>query len=37
VKTVESHRNALMTRLGIRYVAGLVRYAVRIGMVATNP
>ena len=37
VKTVESHRNALMTRLGIRHVAGLVRYAVRIGLVATNP
>jgi len=37
VKTVESHRSALMTRLDIRSVAGLVRYAVRIGLVATNP
>lgn len=37
VKTVETHRSALMTRLDIRYVAGLVRYAVRIGLVAMNP
>lgn len=29
VKTVESHRSALMERLGIRDVAGLVLYAVR--------
>jgi DNA-binding NarL/FixJ family response regulator len=37
VKTVETHRSAVMTRLDIRYVAGLVRYAVRIGLVATTP
>jgi DNA-binding NarL/FixJ family response regulator len=37
VKTVETHRSALMTRLDIRYVAGLVRYAVRIGLVTANP
>jgi FixJ family two-component response regulator len=37
VKTVETHRSAVMTRLDIRYVAGLVRYAVRIGLVATSP
>jgi len=37
VKTVETHRSALKTRLDIRYVAGLVRYAIRIGLVATNP
>ena len=33
VKTVESHRSALMMRVGVRDVAGLVRYAVRIGLV----
>jgi DNA-binding NarL/FixJ family response regulator len=33
VKTVETHRAQLMERLGIRDVAGLVRYAVRTGMV----
>ena len=33
VKTVETHRSALMTRLGIRDVAGLVRYAVKVGLV----
>jgi DNA-binding NarL/FixJ family response regulator len=33
VKTVESHRGELTRRLGIREVAGLVRYAVRVGMI----
>ena len=33
VKTVESHRNELMERLGIHGVAGLVRYAIRTGIV----
>jgi DNA-binding NarL/FixJ family response regulator len=33
VKTVEAHRLQLMARLDIRSVAGLVRYAVRNGMV----
>jgi DNA-binding NarL/FixJ family response regulator len=33
VKTVETHRSALMMRVGVRDVAGLVRYAVRIGLV----
>jgi len=33
VKTVETHRAELMVRLGIRDVAGLVRYAVRTGLV----
>jgi DNA-binding NarL/FixJ family response regulator len=33
VKTVESHRLQLMERLGINDVAGLVRYAVRSGLV----
>lgn len=34
VKTVETHRSAVAKRLGIRDVAKLVRYAVRVGMVA---
>lgn len=33
VKTVETHRAQLMERLGIHDVAGLVRYAIRTGMV----
>jgi DNA-binding NarL/FixJ family response regulator len=33
VKTVETHRAQLMERLGIREVAGLVRYAIRRGLV----
>ncbi len=33
VKTVETHRAQLMERLGIRDVAGLVRYAMRAGLV----
>ncbi|HZQ73004.1 MAG TPA: response regulator transcription factor [Burkholderiales bacterium] len=33
VKTVETHRAQLMERLGIRDVAGLVRYALRTGLV----
>ena len=32
-KTVETHRAQLMERLGIREVAGLVRYAIRVGLV----
>jgi DNA-binding NarL/FixJ family response regulator len=35
VKTVESHRGEIMKRLGIHDVVGLVRYAVRVGLVAT--
>ncbi len=34
IKTVESHRAQLMQRLRIHDVAGLVRYAVRMGFVA---
>jgi len=37
IKTVETHRVALMTRLGIKEVAGLVRYAVKIGLVDLLP
>jgi DNA-binding NarL/FixJ family response regulator len=33
VKTVETHRSALMTRIGVRDVASLVRYAVKIGLI----
>ena len=33
VKTVEAHRAQLMQRLGIHDVAGLVRYAMRVGLV----
>jgi len=33
VKTVETHRAQIMERLGIRDVAGLVRYAIRVGLV----
>jgi DNA-binding NarL/FixJ family response regulator len=33
VKTVETHRSQLMERLEIRDVAGLVRYAIRIGLI----
>jgi DNA-binding NarL/FixJ family response regulator len=35
VKTVETHRTQLMERLNIHEVAGLVRYAIRIGLI--NP
>jgi DNA-binding NarL/FixJ family response regulator len=33
VKTVETHRAQVMERLGIRDIAGLVRYAMRSGLV----
>ena len=33
-KTVETHRAQIMERLGINDVAGLVRYALRKGIVA---
>jgi DNA-binding NarL/FixJ family response regulator len=36
VKTVEMHRAQLMERLGIHDVAGLVRYAIRIGLVVPD-
>jgi DNA-binding NarL/FixJ family response regulator len=37
VKTVETHRAALMDRLGIRDLAGLVIYAVRHKLVSLEP
>jgi DNA-binding NarL/FixJ family response regulator len=36
-KTVESHRGEIMKRLGIHELVGLVRYAVRVGLVALGP
>ena len=36
VKTIETHRTELMHRLGIHDVAGLVRYAIRTGIVTTD-
>jgi DNA-binding NarL/FixJ family response regulator len=37
VKTVETHRGAIIKRLGIHDVAGLVRYALRVGLVSLDP
>lgn len=37
IKTVETHRGELMRRLDIHDVAGLVRYAIRTGVVSTEP
>lgn len=36
IKTVETHRTELMRRLDIHDVAGLVRYAIRRGLVSTE-
>ena len=36
VKTVETHRMQLMERLDIHDVAGLVRYALRMGLVSSE-
>jgi len=36
VKTIETHRAQLKERLGIYNVAGLVRYALRIGLISDN-
>lgn len=36
VKTIETHRMHLMARLDIHEVAGLVRYAVRIGLITAE-
>ena len=33
VKTIETHRTQLMQRLDIHDLAGLVRYAIRLGLV----
>jgi DNA-binding NarL/FixJ family response regulator len=34
VKTVETHRTLLMKQLGVHEVAGLVRYAMRVGIIS---
>ena len=34
IKTVETHRAQLKERLGIHNVAGLVRYALRVGLIS---
>jgi DNA-binding NarL/FixJ family response regulator len=36
IKAVEAHRVQIMTRLGVHDVAGLVRFAVRIGLIAPD-
>ena len=36
VRTVETHRTELMQRLDIHDVAGLVRYAIRTGLVSSD-
>lgn len=36
IKTVEAHRAQMMDRIGIHDVPGLVRYAIRIGLVASD-
>jgi DNA-binding NarL/FixJ family response regulator len=36
VKTIEVHRSELMKALDIHQIAGLVRYAIRIGLVSTD-
>jgi len=33
VKTADSHRTAVMRKLGIHQTAGLVRYAIREGLI----
>ncbi len=36
VKTVEGHRSRIMSKLEVRNVAGLVRYAIRVGLVSAD-
>ena len=36
VKTIETHRAQVMKRLEIHDLAGLVRYAIRVGIVSTD-
>lgn len=36
IKTIESHRGAMMKRLGLHDVAGLVRYAMTMGLVRAD-
>lgn len=36
VKTVETHRSKLMERLDIHEIAGLVRFAIRTGLIRSE-
>lgn len=36
IKTVETHRAQLMDRLGICDIAGLVRFAIRSGLISVD-
>ncbi|MFY0537095.1 response regulator transcription factor [Nannocystis pusilla] len=36
VKTVEGHRGRIMAKLDVHHVAGLVRHAIRIGLVSPD-
>lgn len=36
VKTVETHRAQIMERLGVHDIAGLVRFAIRVGLVSSE-
>jgi DNA-binding NarL/FixJ family response regulator len=36
VKTVDTHRTQLMDRLDIHDIAGLVRYAIRVGLITAE-
>ena len=36
VKTVESHRGQIMERLGVHDLTGLVRFAIRVGLVSSE-
>jgi len=36
IKTVESHRGQIMERLGVHDVTGLVRFAIRVGLVSPD-
>lgn len=37
IKTIETHRMALMDRLGIHDLAGLIRFAILVGLVPLTP
>ena len=36
-KTIETHRGEIMKRVGIHDIVGLVRYAIRVGLVSPEP
>jgi DNA-binding NarL/FixJ family response regulator len=36
IKTVDTHRSQLMKQLGIHEVTGLVRYAIRVGLISSD-